>query len=186
MKVLVWALGVIIVLGLAMASLANDGLPLNASPGTMSPVYETMYLAAAKTCPGLPPEVLMAIGQIESGHGANPGPSYAGAMGSMQFMPATWVAYGVDGNHDGNVDPFDPADAIPTAARLLCADGGADPKTLIDAVALYNPGDPTYAFAVMEVANGYEKDLPGNPTSTVTAPPTATVTAPPTATATPH
>src|SRR6266849_6464865 len=110
-----------------MASLANDGLPLNASPGTMSPVYETLYLAAAKTCPGLPPEVLMAIGQIQSGHGANDGPSSPGAIGPMQFMPDTWGAYGVDGNHDGIADPFDPADAIPSAANLRCADGAGNP-----------------------------------------------------------
>ena len=117
----------------SMGSFVGDGISLQASPGMMSPQYKAMYLAAAETCPGLPAEVLMAIGQIESGHGANDGPSYAGAIGPMQFMPATWVGYGVDGNHDGFADPFDPADAIPSAARLLCTDGAGNPKTLMDA-----------------------------------------------------
>src|SRR5207302_286831 len=136
---------------------------------------ERSFLVAAETCPGLPAEVLMAIGQIESGHGANDGPSYAGAIGPMQFMPATWVGYGVDGNHDGFADPFDPADAIPSAAKLLCADGAGNPKTLMDAVELYNPGDPTYAVAVLEVAKGYAKEVA---TPTVTTPPTTSPTSP--------
>jgi membrane-bound lytic murein transglycosylase B len=173
-KAILWGLVIFVILLLAMGSFIGDGAALQASPGMMSAQYKAMYLEAAKTCPGLPTEVLMAIGQIESGHGANDGPSYAGAIGPMQFMPATWVAYGVDGNHDGFADPFDPADAIPSAARLLCADGAADPKSLIDAVALYNPGDPTYPVAVMEVAKGYTKEVPGAPTATVTAPPTGT------------
>ena len=168
-KAIVWGIIGLVILLLAMGSFVGDGISLQASPGMMSAPYKTMYLAAAKTCPGLPAEVLMAIGQIESGHGANDGPSYAGAIGPMQFMPATWVAYGVDGNHDGFADPFDPADAIPSTARLLCADGAGNPKTLMDAVELYNPGDPTYAVAVMEVAKGYSKEVPGATTATVTA-----------------
>jgi membrane-bound lytic murein transglycosylase B len=175
-KAIVWGLIGFVLLVLAMGSFIDDGISMQASPGMMSAQYKTMYLAAAKTCPGLPPEVLMAIGQIESGHGANDGPSYAGAIGPMQFMPATWVAYGVDGNNDGFADPFDPADAIPSTARMLCADGASNPKSLMDAVELYNPGDPTYAVAVMEVAKGYSKEIPGGATATVTAPATATAT----------
>jgi membrane-bound lytic murein transglycosylase B len=30
----------------------------------------------------------------------------------MQFMPATWKTYGVDGNNDGLMDPYNPVDAI--------------------------------------------------------------------------
>lgn len=177
LKVLLWVGGSVTVLALALASVLG-GAPLTAAPGTMSATYKSLYLGAAATCPGLPPEILMAIGQIESSHGADPvAISYAGAMGPMQFMPATWVAYGVDANHDGTIDPFDPADAIYSAARLLCADGGGDPTTLLEAVALYNPGDPTYALNVMAVAQGYEKVVPpGTPTLTVTSPLTSTST----------
>ena len=41
----------------------------------------------------------------------------------MQFMPATWAAYGVDGDHDGDRDINDPADSIFGAAHYLCANG---------------------------------------------------------------
>ena len=43
------------------------------------------------------------------------------------------------------------------------------------AVELYNPGDPTYAVAVLEVAKGYAKEVP---TPTVTTPPTTSPTSP--------
>jgi membrane-bound lytic murein transglycosylase B len=42
----------------------------------------------------------------------------------MQFMPATWKAYGVDANGDGKKDPYNPVDAIFAAARYLKAAGG--------------------------------------------------------------
>jgi membrane-bound lytic murein transglycosylase B len=35
----------------------------------------------------------------------------------MQFLSGTWARYGRGGNR------YDPADAIPAAARLLCANG---------------------------------------------------------------
>ena len=49
-------------------------------------------------CPGLSWTVLAAIGQIESGDGANEGPSSAGALGPMQFMPSTWRIWGTTGS----------------------------------------------------------------------------------------
>ena len=42
----------------------------------------------------------------------------------MQFLPAEWAQYGVDANGDGFKDPYNPADAIFTAARYLKAAGG--------------------------------------------------------------
>jgi len=47
--------------------------------------------------------------------------SSAGAQGVAQFMPATWAVHGRDENSDGKADPFDPADAIPAAARYDAA-----------------------------------------------------------------
>ena len=38
-------------------------------------------------------------------------------------MPATWKLYGVDANHDGRKDPYNPVDAIFAAARYLKAAG---------------------------------------------------------------
>jgi peptidoglycan hydrolase CwlO-like protein len=86
--------------------------------------FRRLYVGAAKTCRGLSWSVLAAIGQVESGHGRNAATSYAGAQGPMQFLPATFAAYAVDGDHDGDTDIQDPADAIFTAAHYLCANGG--------------------------------------------------------------
>jgi murein DD-endopeptidase MepM/ murein hydrolase activator NlpD len=52
------------------------------------------------------------------------GPSSAGAIGWMQFMPSTWERWGVDANGDGVADPWNAQDAITAAARYLAATGG--------------------------------------------------------------
>lgn len=49
--------------------------------------------------------------------------SYAGAIGLVQFMPDSILAYGVDGDKDGVVDMFNPADAVPSAANFLVRHG---------------------------------------------------------------
>jgi len=97
-------------------------------PGTLAalpipPAYLADYHAAAQTCPGMRWTLLAGVGQVESGHGRNLGPSSAGAIGPMQFLPATFAGYAVDGDHDGRLDPWDPEDAIFTAARYLCVSG---------------------------------------------------------------
>ena len=72
---------------------------------------------------GVPWQVLGAINKIESGFGQNMGPSSAGALGWMQFMPSTWMRWGMDGDGDGLADPWDPEDAVYAAARYLAAAG---------------------------------------------------------------
>jgi membrane-bound lytic murein transglycosylase B len=67
--------------------------------------------------------VLAAVGQVESGHGRNNGPSSAGAIGPMQFRPATFARYAVDGDRNGVLDAWDPEDAIFSAAHYLCVSG---------------------------------------------------------------
>src|ERR1044072_1727843 len=52
------------------------------------------------------------------------GPSSAGAVGWMQFMPSTWLRWGVDANGDGLADPWNPDDAVFAASRSLAAGGG--------------------------------------------------------------
>ena len=74
---------------------------------------------------GIPWQVLASINRIESNFGQNMGPSSAGAVGWMQFMPSTWVRWGMDGDGDGVADPWSPHDAIFSAARYLAAAGGA-------------------------------------------------------------
>ena len=69
-------------------------------------------------------QVLAAINKVESNFGRNMGPSSAGAIGWMQFMPSTWERWGVDANGDGVADPWNPQDAVTAAARYLAASGG--------------------------------------------------------------
>jgi membrane-bound lytic murein transglycosylase B len=117
--------------------------------------YLALYRAAAPTCPGLSWTVLAAIGQVESGHGRNTSASSAGAMGPMQFMPGTFAAYAVDGNHDGTVSIMDPADAIYTAAHYLCANGaGRSPSALGSAILHYNHA-VWYEQMVLKLAGMY-------------------------------
>jgi peptidoglycan hydrolase CwlO-like protein len=118
--------------------------------------YRSLYTRAAATCPGLDATILTAIGQVESGHGRNIGPSSAGALGSMQFMPATFEAYGVDGNGDGVRDILDPADSVFSAANYLCASGaGQGPDGLRRALFAYNRAQ-WYVELVINVAGQLE------------------------------
>ena len=80
--------------------------------------------ARAGAAYGIPWQVLAAINKIESNFGRNMGPSSAGAVGWMQFIPDTWLRWGTDGDGDGIVDPWDPEDAVFAAARYLAASGG--------------------------------------------------------------
>ncbi len=98
--------------------------------------------------------VLAAVGKVESDHGENMGPSSAGAMGPMQFLPSTWETSGVDGNGDGVANIMDPRDAIPAAAGYL-KDGGA-PRDWYRALYTYNHAD-WYVEKVLGVAEGYRR-----------------------------
>src|SRR4029079_9461023 len=100
-------------------------------PPFLLPIYQ-----AAGSEYGVPWEVLAAINEIETGYGRDLRVSSAGARGWMQFMPATWRRYGVDANRDGRRDPWNPVDAIFSAARYLQAAGAA--SDLRGAVLAYN------------------------------------------------
>ena len=103
-------------------------------PPFLLPIYQ-----AAGMEYGIRWEVLAAINEIETDYGRNLNVSSAGALGWMQFMPATWRAYGVDANRDGAKDPYNPVDAIFAAARYLRA-SGAD-TDLRRAIFAYNHAD---------------------------------------------
>ena len=124
----------------------------------------TTYLAlyqdsAAEYCPGLSWTVLAAIGQIESDHGANDGPSSAGALGPMQFLPSTWAVWGTDAfGQTGPPNIMNPLDAVPSAARMLCADGAAaGGASLESAIYDYNHAD-WYVTEVLDLANEYAQE----------------------------
>jgi len=105
------------------------------------PILIPMYQRAAATY-GLGPQgaaILAGINQVETAFGTNLNVSSAGAVGWMQFMPATWETYGVDANGDGVRDPYNPEDAIFAAARYLSAAGM--PGNTYDAIFAYNHAD---------------------------------------------
>ena len=98
--------------------------------------------------------MLASINRIETAFGTNLNVSTAGALGWMQFMPATWQTYGVDANSDGRKDPYNPVDAICAAARYLKAAGGQ--SDLRGAIFAYNHAD-WYVDEVLLYANQYGK-----------------------------
>ncbi len=78
------------------------------------------------------------------------------AVGPLQFLPATWAAWGADGDGDGRADPQDLDDASWAAARYLCA-SGRDLRTgagWAGAVRSYNHSD-AYVQAVFAAASAY-------------------------------
>jgi membrane-bound lytic murein transglycosylase B len=95
-----------------------------AVPATLSPSQLLSLWQRAGAAYGIPWQVLAAINKVESNFGRNMGPSSAGAIGWMQFMPSTWLRWGVDADGDGVADPWNPTDAVFSAARYLAAAGG--------------------------------------------------------------
>ena len=101
---------------------------------------------------GIPWQVLASINKIESNFGQNMGPSSAGAVGWMQFMPSTWLRWGVDADGDGIADPWNASDAIYSAARYLAAAGGQ--TDISRSVFAYNHAD-WYVREVLDLAQVY-------------------------------
>ncbi|MGB9661704.1 MAG: peptidoglycan DD-metalloendopeptidase family protein [Moorellaceae bacterium] len=100
--------------------------------------------------------VLAAVAKIESDFGRDMGPSSAGAIGFMQFMPGTWEQYKQDGDGDGRMDPYNPYDAIFATANMLKANGFAtDPRGAIFA---YNHAN-WYVDMVMSQAAAYASTM---------------------------
>lgn len=87
------------------------------------------YYKEASATTGVPWSILASVHFIESKFGRVRGPSSAGALGPMQFLPSTWAAYG-QGDINSN------RDAIAAAARYLKANGA--PERLDDAIFRYN------------------------------------------------
>jgi len=117
-------------------------------PAAYLPLY---HQAVAARCPKYPAMLLAAIGKVETDHGRSglpgvaSGQNEAGAAGPMQIgiggaAGNTWAGYGVDGNGDGKVSVYDPADAIHTAAVIECAWWDKTPGDLWNAVFRYNHG----------------------------------------------
>ncbi len=65
----------------------------------------------------------------------------------MQFIASTWARYGVDGDGDGRIDRWDPADAIFAAANYLASSGA--------------PGDYRRALLAYNHAGWYVREVEG-------------------------
>jgi len=100
-------------------------------PPFLLPIYQ-----AAGIQYDVPWQVLAAINEIETDYGRNLSVSTAGAVGWMQFLPSTWKRWGLDANGDGIADPYNPADAIFSAARYLHAAGAS--TSIPNAIFAYN------------------------------------------------
>ena len=110
-------------------------------PLFLLPIYK-----AAAVQYGVPWQILAAINEVETDYGSDLSVSSAGAVGWMQFMPSTWLQYGVDALNAGYADPYNPVDAVFAAARYLRAAGaGTDLKA---AILAYNHSDE-YASSVL-------------------------------------
>jgi membrane-bound lytic murein transglycosylase B len=114
-----------------------------------TPVKLRGFYARAERRFGVPWYVLASVNFVESKFGRLQGPSSAGAQGPMQFMPATWDAYGAGGN------VWDEHDAIMGAARYLSASGA--PERMRDALWAYNHSD-AYVDAILLYANEMRRD----------------------------
>ena len=83
-------------------------------------------------------------------------PTYARAMGPMQFLPGTWARYASDGKGDGTADPQNLFDSTLAAARYLCSGGLnlRDPSQVMAAILRYN-NSMAYARNVLGWAAAY-------------------------------
>jgi membrane-bound lytic murein transglycosylase B len=116
---------------LASAEASDQSLGFYRIPLFLLPIYK-----AAAVQYGVPWQILAAINEIETDYGTDLSVSSAGAVGWMQFMPSTWLQYGVDALNAGYADPYNPVDAIFAAARYLRAAGAA--TNLRAAILSYN------------------------------------------------
>jgi peptidoglycan DL-endopeptidase CwlO len=146
----------------------------NGAAGAIPADYLADYQKAGAAY-GIPWTVLAGIGTVESDNGqsglpgVHSGTNAFGAAGPMQFGVGgaagdTWGGapvhpasehtggYGIDGDHDGVVDVYDPADAIPSAASFLQAHGA--PGNLQAALFSYNHSSP-YVSQVLSWAARY-------------------------------
>jgi hypothetical protein len=143
---------------------ARESAPSPTAKADIPRHYLTTYRRAAPRCPGLSWSVLAAIGKVETDHGrarlpgVRSGWNHAGAAGPMQFgigvgrAGNSWARFGRDYDRDGRRSVYDPGDAIPAAARYLCAAGA--PRQLDQAIYAYNHS-PSYVALVKRHARRY-------------------------------
>ncbi len=139
---------------LASSEASAQALSFYRIPLFLLPIYK-----AAAVQYGVPWQILAAINEIETDYGNDQAVSTAGAVGWMQFMPSTWLQYGVDALNAGYADPYNPVDAIFAAARYLRAAGAE--TNLRAAILAYNHSEE-YVESVLlraRLISTYPKDV---------------------------
>jgi hypothetical protein len=142
-----------VTLGSAPSALARTEIP---------PIYLRLYREMGERY-GLDPWILAGIGYVETQHGQSAAPgvhegvnAFGCCAGPMQISldgsPSTWDRFRVDGDGDGRMSVYEPADAIATAARYLKASGA--PADYHAALFAYNHAE-WYVAQVLAKANEY-------------------------------
>src|SRR4051812_47549651 len=170
--------GVALVAGLAfllvMASIAVvtgiRPVTLGAEPSALArseipPVYLRLYREIGGRY-GLDPWILAGIGWVETQHGQSAAPgvrsgvnAFGCCAGPMQIsLDGTWQRFRVDGDGDGRLSVYAPADAIATAAHYLKAAGA--PADYHAALFAYNHAE-WYVAEVLAKADEYRGALTG-------------------------
>ncbi len=126
---------------LGTSAVSAQALKFYRIPLFLLPIYQ-----AAGIQYGVPWQILAAINEVETDYGTDLNVSTAGAVGWMQFMPTTWMQYGVDALGAGYADPYNPVDAIFAAARYLHAAGAS--SNLHTAILAYNHSE-AYVSSVL-------------------------------------
>jgi Transglycosylase SLT domain len=147
------------------ASVPLAQFPWSGVEGLTPPAFLIPIYKAAGQRYDVPWQILAAINSIETDYGRDLSVSPAGAIGWMQFMPATWLEYGVDPSGSGQPNPYNPQDAIFSAAHYLAANGAA--QNLPGAILAYNHAE-WYVAEVMLRAQ-IIGDLTGASTDTALA-----------------
>ncbi|MGD0455255.1 MAG: lytic murein transglycosylase, partial [Solirubrobacteraceae bacterium] len=132
--------------GVLAAALDSSAASAQALDFYRIPLFLLPIYKAAAVQYGVPWQVLAAINEVETDYGNDLSVSTAGAVGWMQFMPSTWLQYGVDALDAGYADPYNPVDAIFAAARYLRAAGAR--TDLRAAILAYNHSEE-YANSVL-------------------------------------
>ncbi|MDI6604096.1 MAG: transglycosylase SLT domain-containing protein [Thermoanaerobacteraceae bacterium] len=140
----------------------------NVKPGEIPRELIHVFKGASSKYPNIPWTVLAAIAYRESSFTSNCIGVYlpelgTRAVGMMQFLPETFDKFKVDAKGNGVVSPFDPNDAIYSAANYLnynyqrhLSQGLSSTNALRAAVYDYNHAW-WYVDQVMSIADTYSK-----------------------------
>ena len=155
------AIAVVVGIQPVTPSAAPSGLARTEIP----PLYLRLYQEIGARY-DIDPWILAGIGFVETQHGTSTAPgvrsgrnTYGCCAGPMQIsLEGTWQRFRVDGDGDGRMSVYEPADAIATAASYLKASGA--PGDYHRALFAYNHAE-WYVAQVLAKADEYRGALDG-------------------------